>query len=140
MVPIDTAALEPRMIAPCGMNCALCLAFQRPQRKCTGCWGSDTDKSKSCRSCTIRTCETIRTAASHFCYECATMPCRRLKQLDARYRTKYGMSMIANLKEIQEHGMDAFLARQAEKYRCPTCHGLRCVHRSECLSCDERDL
>jgi ABC-type multidrug transport system fused ATPase/permease subunit len=50
------------------------------------------------------------------------------------------MSMIANLKEIQEHGMDAFLARQAEKYRCPTCHGLRCVHRSECLSCDQRDL
>jgi len=59
-----------------------------------------------------------------------------LKQLDIRYRTKYGMSMIANLIEIKDQGMDAFLVHQAEKYTCGTCGGLLCVHRSRCLSCD----
>jgi hypothetical protein len=124
------------MIAPCGMNCALCLAFQRSSRRCPGCWGDDTSKPKSCRSCIIRTCETIRTNSSHFCYECENMPCKRLKQLDARYRTRYGMSMIANLTEIKERGMTAFLAHQVEKYTCPTCQGLFCVHRARCLRCE----
>jgi hypothetical protein len=64
------------------------------------------------------------------------MPCERLKQLDARYRTKYGMSMIANLTEIKEKGVDAFLAHQAEKYSCPTCQGILCIHRSRCLKCN----
>jgi hypothetical protein len=64
------------------------------------------------------------------------MPCKRLKQLDTRYRTKYGMSMIANLTEIKDQGMNAFLVHQAERYTCPTCKGLLCVHRSRCLMCD----
>jgi hypothetical protein len=36
--------------------------------------------------------------------------------------------------------MDAFLAHQAGKYSCPICQGLRCVHRSRCLSCEQRAL
>jgi hypothetical protein len=136
MVQIGSHILEPCVIAPCGMNCALCLAFQRPKRKCHGCWGQDSDKSISCRSCIIRNCETIRSNSSHFCYECEKMPCKRLKQLDARYRTKYSMSMIANLTEIKEQGVDAFLVHQAEKYSCPTCQGMLCVHRSRCLKCN----
>jgi ribosomal protein L37AE/L43A len=63
------------------------------------------------------------------------MPCKRLRQLDARYRSKYGMSMIDNLNEIKKRGMDKFLEQQVEKYTCPTCHGLLNVHRSHCFSC-----
>ena len=136
MVQINPHILEPRLIAPCGMNCALCLAFQRPKRKCPGCWGEDTNKSTSCQSCIIRNCTTIQNNSSHFCYECEKMPCKRLKHLDTRYRTRYGMSMIANLTEIKDQGMDAFLVHQAEKYTCPTCQGLLCVHRSRCLTCN----
>jgi len=136
MVRIDSRVHESHLIAPCGMNCALCLAFQRPKRKCPGCWGEDTNKSTSCQSCIIRNCTTIQNNSSHFCYECEKMPCKRLKQLDTRYRTRYGMSMIANLTEIKDQGMDAFLVHQAEKYTCPTCQGLLCVHRSRCLTCN----
>ena len=78
----------------------------------------------------------IKKNSSHFCFECEKMPCPRLKRLDARYRNKYGMSMIANLAEIRDQGMDAFLAHQGEKYTCPKCNGLICVHRSRCLVCD----
>ncbi len=132
----DPSVLKPELIAPCGMNCAICLAYLRPQKKCPGCREDDPDKAKSCRSCIISTCPMINENSSHFCYECIKMPCRRLKQLDTRYRTKYGMSMIENLTEIQERGMDAFLSHQALKYRCTTCGGLICVHRSRCLTCD----
>ena len=60
--------LEPRSIAPCGMNCALCMAFQRTKKRCLGCWGDDVDKPMSCRSCIIRNCENIRDSSSHFCH------------------------------------------------------------------------
>ncbi len=137
MTRTDPSALEPNMVAPCGMNCALCLAYQRPKNRCPGCREEDSNKPKSCLSCIIYNCETIRDNRSHFCYECERMPCKRLKQLDKRYRTKYGMSMIANLTEIKDRGMEAFLADQAERYTCPSCGGLRCVHRPRCLNCGE---
>ncbi len=132
---MDPLHIERRLIAPCGMNCALCLAFQRPTRKCPGCREEDTHKPKSRELCVIRNCTIIQNTPSHFCYECERMPCKRLTLLDSRYRTKYGMSMIANLREIKEQGMAVFLAHQAETYRCPTCGELRCVHRSRCLRC-----
>ncbi|MBN1166849.1 MAG: DUF3795 domain-containing protein [Methanospirillaceae archaeon] len=132
----DVPALKPEHIAPCGMNCAICLAYLRPTKKCPGCREDSRDKAKSCQLCIIRTCPTIEHNSSHFCYECDEMPCRRLKQLDTRYRTKYGMSMIENLKEIKEQGMSTFLSQQAETYTCTTCGGLICVHRSCCLTCD----
>ena len=137
MTRTDPSIMEPRMVAPCGMNCALCLAYQRTKRHCPGCWGEDSNKSESCRSCIIRNCETIQTNRSHFCYDCERMPCQRLKGLDKRYRTKYGMSMIANLTYIRDRGMEAFLADQAQRYTCPACGGLRCVHRPHCLNCGE---
>ncbi|HEX9862730.1 MAG TPA: DUF3795 domain-containing protein [Candidatus Bathyarchaeia archaeon] len=118
------------------MNCALCMFFQRPKRKCPGCWGEDTNKPKGCQLCIIHKCTTIQNNSCHFCYECEKMPCERLKQLDKRYRTKYGMSMIANLTEIKNQGIAKFLAHQTEKYTCPTCQGLLCVHRSRCLTCN----
>lgn len=136
MIRTDLPIIKPEEIAPCGMNCALCLTFQRPKRKCPGCWGEDTNKPQSCRSCIIRNSPTIRNNSSHFCYACENIPCKRLKQLDTRYRTKYGMSMIANLNEIKDQGIDAFLVHQAEKYTFNTCGGLLCVHRSHCLTCE----
>ena len=132
----DPAILKPDLIAPCGMNCALCLAFQRSKNTCCGCREDNPDKVKTRELCTIRNCETIRNNTSHFCYECTIMPCKRLKQLDTRYRNKYGMSMIDNLSEIKEDGIVSFIDHQKTKYTCNTCKGLICVHRSRCLNCN----
>lgn len=135
MVGVEPSSKERSLIAPCGMNCALCLAYQRTKNKCPGCWGEDDRKPVYCRSCIISNCPTIRENSSHFCYECSKVPCRRLKQLDARYRTKYGMSMMENLEELRDRGVDIFLAHQVERYTCPGCHGMLCVHRPQCLTC-----
>ncbi|WP_319580763.1 hypothetical protein [uncultured Methanospirillum sp.] len=67
------------------------------------------------------------------------MPCKKLKHLDTRYRTRYAMSMIDNLNEIKEKGIDSFLASQTAKYTCPTCNGLICVHKARCLTCEPKN-
>jgi hypothetical protein len=130
--------VETQLIAPCGMNCGVCLAHLRKDRKCPDCHGEDTNKSASCVRCIIRNCEMIKISQSGFCYECEQYPCKRLKQLDKRYRTKYSMSMIENLESIKGIGLSAFIANEKERWRCRKCGGVVCVHRGYCFSCGER--
>ncbi len=126
---------EQDLIAPCGMNCGVCLAYLREKRKCPGCHGEDSGKTVSRLRCRIKTCVTIGQSRSGFCYECEKYPCKRLQQLDKRYRTKYHMSMIENLESIRETGPGAFIEHEKERWKCKTCGGAICVHRGYCLSC-----
>lgn len=120
------------LIAPCGMNCALCLAYQREKNHCEGC----RSKEKSgVKKCVIKNCANLSNNNTGFCYECDKFPCRRLKQLDKRYRDKYGMSMIENLESIKKDGLKEFLDKEKTKWSCSKCHELLCVHREECLNC-----
>lgn len=129
--------INPSLIAPCGMNCALCLAYQREKNHCNGC-RSEKDikyKTKGCANCIIKNCELLKNTKSGFCYDCDKYPCTRLKQLDKRYRTKYNMSMLENLENIKEKGIQSFLEKEIGKWGCPKCKVLVCVHRGYCLNC-----
>jgi len=33
---------EVQLIAPCGMNCSICVSYLRKERRCPGCLGKDT--------------------------------------------------------------------------------------------------
>jgi hypothetical protein len=129
---------EIRLIAPCGMNCAICLAYLRNKNKCNGCWGDEKNKSKSCLQCIIKNCELLAKTSSKFCYECEKYPCLRLKQLDKRYRTKYKMSMLENLENIKTIGLDKFTLNEKIRWMCNKCGGNICVHRGICLTCKEK--
>ncbi len=122
-------------IAPCGMNCALCMAYVRDRKPCPGCHGEDAQKPYHCVNCSIRHCEELNGKDDTLCFACGKFPCRRLKQLDKRYREKYHMSMVDNLLQIKEEGMDAFLAGQTAKWSCASCGGFICVHRGHCVRC-----
>ena len=130
------------MIAPCGMDCAICMGFLRDSREknvCPGCNGDDARKPQSCAACRIKDCPELdgaerASSGQAFCFTCAK-PCTRLKQLDKRYRTKYGMSMLENLATIRELGIEAFVARERVRWTCPGCAGVICVHRGECVYC-----
>lgn len=122
------------LIAPCGMNCSLCRAFGRAKKPCPGCRGDDTAKAKSCLACRIKNCAK-RAAGTTYCFECDSFPCAALKQLDKRYRTRYGMSMIGNLNEIKSLGIRQFLENEAKRWTCPVCGGVVCVHKPECGRC-----
>lgn len=129
-------SLVPELIAPCGMDCGLCMAFVRGKNRCLGCCAGDEDKGKSCLACSIRNCESIRSGKARFCSDaCERFPCPRLRRLDARYRQKYRMSMLENLQSIHEAGLEAFVERERERWVCPKCGGLPCVHVPECVYC-----
>jgi hypothetical protein len=123
------------LVAPCGMNCGTCIAFLRRKNKCRGCRVDSPDKLKSRLLCTIKICHFLERTDSTFCYDCETFPCRRLKQIDKRYRTKYQTSFVQNLLIIKETGMANFLAFESERRTCPDCGSVLSVHRKHCLAC-----
>jgi hypothetical protein len=129
------AEMNAELIAPCGMNCRLCYGYIRPKNKCLGCHALDGSKPKSCSNCKIVMCEKRIQNGWATCAPC-DVPCRRLKDLDKRYISKYHMSMIENLAIIRNHDMNFFLLQQEEKYRCSVCGTTVCVHRSTCPSCN----
>ena len=117
------------LIAPCGMDCAICMAFLREKNHCGGCYAPD----RLCNiNCTISACGKVQGRCHP---DCAEFPCRRLKQLDTRYRTKYHMSMLENLAAIREHGIRAFVKSERERWTCKACGGTVDVHHFRCSAC-----
>jgi len=129
------------LIAPCGMNCSLCIAYQFSELDlnnkgfhktyCPGC----VPRGKNC-TYMGENCKQITKGLIRFCYECLEFPCERLKYLDKRYQTKYHMSMIENLKNIKAQGMNCFLKGQEIKWLCNECGGVICCHNGLCLTCN----
>ncbi len=130
------------LIAPCGMNCRLCWGYIRKINNCPGCQAIDSQETQKsiCRTtCKIRNCKEIIKDETKYCSDtCDRFPCSRLKQLDKRYRTKYGMSMIDNLKMIKEFGIRHFIRNEKVKWICPRCGEIICVHKPTCRSCGNR--
>lgn len=125
------------LIAPCGMNCAICIAYlgyhmngSKKKNNCTGC----KIRNKNCAFIKKR-CKYLPKNEVEYCYECGEFPCENLKKLDKKYRARYDMSMIDNLKFIKERGMDEFLKQQKKRYKCPKCGGTICVHTKICYDC-----
>ena len=117
------------------MNCGICRAHLREKNKCPGCRESDENKSVSCVKCIIKNCDKLNENNWKFCFKCPDYPCARMKSLDKRYRTKYGMSMIENLGNIEEHGIREFVANEKKRWACHQCGGAICVHGGYCIRC-----
>ena len=129
---------ESELIAPCGMNCGICISLfgytmngRKRKHPCNGCRSRD----KKC-AFLKKQCDSLAAGQVEYCFECTDFPCERLKALDKRYRTKYGMSMIENLKFIQTKGIKHFLKNEEERWKCSTCGGVICVHNRTCYACN----
>ena len=126
-----------KLIAPCGINCGTCIAFfgytmsgKKRKYSCSGCWSRE-------RPCAFikRRCKKFANKLIQYCFECADFPCGTLETLDKRYREKYGLSLVENLEYIQKKGIKEFLKNEHEKWKCPKCGGLVCVHNKKCYTC-----
>ena len=132
--------MKEELIAPCGMNCAICSAYLARQHDlkrqgimrsyCAGC----RPRGKNC-AFLKKKCDLLGKGQVEYCYECPDFPCRTLKHLDKRYRTNYRMSMIENLEFIRENGVEKLLEKEAGKWRCPNCGGVICCHNGICFEC-----
>ena len=137
-MPISkTTSTSKILIAPCGIDCRLCRAYVRVGKSipCPGCRGDNTNKAWSCVTCKIKNCAEIIDGKYKYCFACDLFPCARLKQLDKRYKTKYGTSPIQNLQSIKESGIRKFLEIENKKWTCPECGMMICMHIPQCLSC-----
>jgi hypothetical protein len=138
-------AIDPALIAPCGMNCALCsgyLALKNDIKNkgirlinCPGC----RPRNKKCAFLKGH-CSKLSKGEVTFCFECASFPCDRLRTIDNRYRSRYRMSMIENLNFIKENGMEKFLEDQEETWKCQNCGELISCHNGLCFNCDLEKL
>ena len=66
------------LIAPCGMNCSICMAYLRKRNKCPGCREPDINKPITRVICKIKTCEILTKNQLTFCDECEKFPCDNL--------------------------------------------------------------
>jgi hypothetical protein len=123
-------------IAPCGMNCGTCIAYLREINKCPGCRIAETEKPKTRASCIVKNCRHLKETDSEFCGNCNVFPCKRITQLDKRYKAKYRTSFIFNLQMIKEKGIDSFLEFESNRRTCPACGKVVSVHRNKCLTCN----
>ncbi len=130
------AKFTANLIAPCGINCGVCRAHLRQRNSCPGCRAADGCRPKTRVVCKIKTCETLANGKLEYCSSaCEQFPCAVLLHLDKRYRTKYGCSPVENVLNIQKLGMPKFLGNEAEKWTCPQCGGLLCMHHPLCPAC-----
>ena len=115
------------LIAPCGMNCNLCIAHLREKKRCLGCGAGNDNKSNSCIKCYIKNCRIMKNNSWKYCSKkCSKFPCLRLKNLDKRYKSKYMMSMLENLEIIDKKGITKFL--EGERRRWIRRGKVFCVH------------
>mgnify|MGYP005859483435 CR=1 len=109
--------MDPELIASCGANCNVCKSYLDYSR------GIPAKKGyiSHCRSrhptgrrgvCRTKHCKLLRNKIVRFCYECEDFPCPGLKKIDVRYRTRYNVSSIGNLKYIEKNGVRKFLASE----------------------------
>ncbi|MCW4022625.1 MAG: DUF3795 domain-containing protein [archaeon] len=130
---------DANLVGQCGINCGTCVAF-------FGYTMAGKQRLHTCLGCRTRQslCAFIKQGCKRisekkpvaFCFECSDFACENLVKIDTVYRTKYKMSLIENLNYIKEKGMNAFLESEKEKYTCPTCGEVVCVHTKRCYACN----
>jgi hypothetical protein len=130
--------IKASLIAPCGMNCGTCMAYLRDKNTCPGCRVEDPNKAVSILRCKIKNCEVLQEDNLKFCFECDSFPCERVKHMDKRYRTRYQISTIENLENIQRLGIRQFVTNEKVRWACPNCGGAICVHRQVCYGCGRK--
>jgi len=89
------------------------LSGEKRKQRCMGCRLIDKKCAFVKKKCTKLSKKQVK-----FCYECSSFPCKDLEKLDRRHRQDFGDNPIDNLKQIQENGIEVFLEKEREMWKC----------------------
>ena len=104
------------MFATCGMNCKVCYKPCYHKKPCAGCLNSDKGKPEHCCKCKIKDC--IKDKGLSYCFECYDYPRKLIKNLEKSYNKRYQTSLMKNSDFVGQHGLEASMEQQKEKYTC----------------------
>lgn len=124
--------LKPILFAPCGMNCMVCYVHLKSKKPCNGCLGDDVNKPDRCKKCEIKNCANAKGLV--YCYECKDFPCKRIKNLEKSYTTRYKTSLVANSEIVKTKGLVSFMQEERTKWLCD-CGGVISLHDRFCSEC-----
>ncbi len=130
--------ISANMIAPCGLDCAVCKRALTGTDPCPGCLGPDENKPEFCRErCGIILCGKRAENSWKYCDECPDYPCADVMEKENRYTSKYPLyeSPGENLRGIRGLGMEKFLENEREKFTCKECGHVVSVHTGVCSGC-----
>jgi len=102
--------IEKVMLAPCGMNCAVCYRYVVTRKSTTSCKG---------------------------CLKGDDFPCKQINTLDTTYKKRYGISLIENNKIAKERGVIAFLELDRQRWTCIDCGGAFSLQDGVCSECQK---
>ena len=130
---------DAKLVALCGINCGTCVAFfgytmsgKKRKHPCMGC----RNRASLCAFIKKGCKRLANKELVYYCFECSDFPCESLAKLEETYVKKYGLSLVGNLKYIEANGIDTFLKNEQEKWKCPTCGGVTCIHTKKCYTCN----
>jgi len=126
--------MEKLILAPCGIICNICYAYQRNKNRCGGCIG-ETSPIDYLSRCRMRNCAQKNGDVTLLCTVCDKFPCQWVKRIRKRYITKYGEDIFANMADAMENGMEAFSDHCRSYWSCTSCGQMLCVHKRTCIHC-----
>jgi hypothetical protein len=137
--------MEKELIGPCGMNCGVCSSYLAMKNDVM----SKGVKVRYCAGCRPRRnmlcgfskrCELLKKKQVKYCYECSKFPCENVESMNKRYSKHFHMSQIENLNYIKENGVEKFLEKEEERWKCPECGGVISCHNGICYGCRLEEL
>lgn len=136
-----TIQISEDLIAPCGMNCAICSNYlacvnNLNKSQCAGCRTTNKKCAYLFEKCTGINHSIEGNTNAKFCFECDQYPCKEINRMDRRYKENYGISVRENLEYIRENGVREFVAKQYNEHKCSRCDELVSVHNNKCFKCD----
>lgn len=131
--------------AYCGLYCGACPVYLRQHDswlvqaitehfnckvgdlRCMGCRSEMV--SISCRDCDRRDC--AKSKGFDSCSACPEMPCDRM----SNYSLPHMRDAVPNLEALRVRGSNAWLAEQAEQWKCPSCGKTGSWYEQICAQC-----
>jgi hypothetical protein len=100
-------------IGACGIDCGLCPRYYTDgASRCPGCGGEGFGRKHP--PCGFLAC-CVKNKKLSVCAECGEFPCRRFGREDGRDSFVLHRRIMPNQHLVREIGLDAFLAKQAER-------------------------
>ena len=143
------AAVDRRLLAPCGLYCGVCAIFMAhrddnqkfkerlvpvyglkspDEVQCKGCMSEE--RFVYCQVCPIREC--CGEKGLEGCHECVEFPCDRIENFPLPVGKKVIMRSVPAWKKL---GTEAWVEQEEKRYHCPECDYPLFRGSKRCRSC-----